>query len=146
MMKLRTLIAAAVAAAFALPLSAQTTGDKAASGSSADATAKPSTTQSQSIGGSSAASGSASAGASSKAADAMFKDLDKNTDGFVSREEAKGSPHEMAFDKFDKNADGKLSESELAAMPMAEKSMGGMMSGGSSGATTAPSDTGSSKK
>jgi len=133
-MKLRTLIAAAIAAAFALPLSAQTAGDKASSGSSAGTTA-PSAIRSPST-------GSARTSASSKVAGAMFKDLDKNNDGFISRDESKGSPHEKAFDKLDTNADGKLSESEHAAWHAAEKLTGGTSG---SGATTAPSDSGSKK-
>ena len=78
-MKLRTLIAAAVAAAFALPLAAQTQADKAPADKASSGSSPA------------AAGGTASAGASasSKAADAMFKDLDKNGDSFISREEAK---------------------------------------------------------
>jgi hypothetical protein len=92
-MNLKTMIAAAIAAAFALPL--QAADDKASSGSAAT-------------------SGSA-AGATQSGAEKMFRDLDKDKDGFISRAEAKGSPHEKDFDKLDKNADGKLSREEHAA-------------------------------
>ena len=88
-MKRRTLISLSVAAALALPLTAQAGGDKAAS--------------------------NASQGASVPGAEQMFKSLDKNKDGFVSRDEAKGTPHEKGFAKLDKNNDGKLSRAEHAA-------------------------------
>src|SRR5207249_1056319 len=76
-------------------------GDKAAQATSSGAAA-------------SAAGGTASASADADGS-AMFKALDKNNDGFISREEAKGSPHEQEFDKLDKNGDGKLSREVLAA-------------------------------
>lgn len=86
-MKLK-LLAGAVAAVFALP--AYAGGDKAAAGSSV----KP-----------------------DGGAEAMFKNMDKNKDGFVSRDEAKGTPHEKDFAKLDKNNDGKLSAQEHAGAP-----------------------------
>ena len=90
-MKRRTLISLSIAAALALPLTAQAGGDKAASG--------------------------ASQGSSASGAEAMFKSLDKNKDGNITREEAKGTPHEKDFAKLDKNNDGKLSPAEHAAAP-----------------------------
>ena len=117
-MKLKTLIAAAVAAAFALPVFAQTSGGKASSDTSA------------------------TAGASQKGADggaeAMFKALDKDQDGSISKEEAKGTPHDKDFAKLDKNSDGKLSREEHAAAPEhagASSSTGGTASGGTSGSS-----------
>ena len=41
--------------------------------------------------------------------------MDKDKDGSISREEAKGTPLEKDFDKLDKNSDGKLSRDEQAA-------------------------------
>jgi hypothetical protein len=38
--------------------------------------------------------------------------MDKDKDGSISREEAKGTPYEKDFDKLDKDGDGKLSASE----------------------------------
>jgi len=86
-MKRRTLISLSIAAALALPLSAQAGGDKA------------------------------SQGASASGAEQMFKALDKNKDGFISRDEAKGTPHDKDFARLDKNHDGKLSRAEHASAP-----------------------------
>ena len=47
--------------------------------------------------------------------------LDKNNDGFVSREEASGVPTlAKVFDKFDRNRDGKLDRTELEAAEKAQ--------------------------
>lgn len=54
---------------------------------------------------------------SDSGAEAMFKSLDKNKDGYVSREEAKGTPYDKDFAKLDRNNDGKLSREEHAAAP-----------------------------
>jgi Ca2+-binding EF-hand superfamily protein len=88
-MTIKTLIAAAVFAAFALPLAATAADDKASSGAT-----KP-----------------------DGGAEAMFKALDKDNDGFMSREEVKGTPHDKDFSALDKNGDGKLSREEHAAAP-----------------------------
>jgi hypothetical protein len=129
-MMFKTLIAAAVAAAFVLPFPASAAGDKAdkaASGSSDKAaTASSDKAKSGSTAGSASAGGSsgstsdkASSGAtkSDGGAEAMFKSLDKNKDGFMSKEEVKGTPHEKDFSTLDKNHDGKLSRQEHAAAP-----------------------------
>lgn len=86
-MRLKTLVAVAVAAAFAVPLLGQAQ-TKAPSGTSGAAPAAPS------------AGGSA---------------MDKDKDGSISRDEAKGTPLEKDFSKLDKDGDGKLSASEQAA-------------------------------
>jgi hypothetical protein len=85
-MRLKTLVA--VAAAFAVPLSALAQSGKPSSGTSIGAPAAPS------------AGGSA---------------IDKNKDGSISREEAKGTPYEQDFSKLDKDGDGKLSQGEIGA-------------------------------
>jgi Ca2+-binding EF-hand superfamily protein len=41
--------------------------------------------------------------------------MDKDKDGSISREEAKGTALEKDFAKMDKNNDGKLSQSEVTA-------------------------------
>ena len=98
----KVLIAAAVAALMAAPL-AQAAGDKAKD-TSADKSKAP-------------ASASQGATKDDGGAAAMFKNMDKNKDGAISRDEAKGTPHEKDFAKLDKNSDGKLSAQEHAAAP-----------------------------
>jgi hypothetical protein len=85
-MRLKTLVAVAVAAAFVVPLLTQAQSGKASGGTSAGATAP-------------------------RSGGATFKDLDKNKDGYISRYEAKGTPYDK-FSKLDKDSDGKLSPSE----------------------------------
>jgi hypothetical protein len=86
-MNMKTLVAASVAAAFALPLSVWGQSDKASSGASASG------------------------------AEQMFKALDKDSDGYISKEEEKGTPHDKDFATLDKDSDGKLSPQEHAAAP-----------------------------
>jgi len=109
-MKQRTLITLSIAAVFALPLTVHAAGDKEKS-----------------------ASGSAAAGASSSGAEQMFQSMDKNKDGSISRDEAKGTPHDKDFAKLDKNNDGKLSREEHAAAP--EHAKDKAATGGTSGAS-----------
>jgi hypothetical protein len=111
-MKPKAIIAAAVAAAFAFPIAALAGGDKASSGSSGDG-----------------------------GAEAMFKALDKNNDGFITKEEAKGTPHDKDFSSLDKNNDGKLSRQEHAAAP--EHAGGDKSSSGSSASQGSGSASGS---
>lgn len=117
----KTLIAAAVAALLCAPL-AQAAGDKAKE-ASADK---------------SKSSASASQGATKDdgGAAAMFKNMDKNKDGSISRDEAKGTPHDKDFAKLDKNSDGKLSAQEHAAAP--EHAGKAAATGGTSASTGTP--------
>ena len=82
-MKVKTLVAVAVAAAFAVPLSTQAQSDKPSSGSS------------------------------DVVGSTMSETADKDKDGSISREEAKGTQFETIFDTLDKNRDGKLSRDEI---------------------------------
>ena len=86
-MRLNTLVAVAVAAAFAVPLSTQAQSDKPSSGTSGATTPESE----------------------------ISSTPDKDRDGSISREEAKGTPYEKDFDKLDKNSDGKLSETGSGA-------------------------------
>src|SRR5262245_21807845 len=129
-MRLKTLIAAAIAAAFAWPLAAgaqdKSSGGTSAGGDKASAGATKSDK----------APGAASGGATKDdaGAEAMFRALDKDKDGYISKEEAKGTPHDKDFAKLDKNGDGKLSREEHAAAP----EHAGKAKSSSTGSTSAP--------
>jgi len=98
MRNLKSLIAVAVAAAFALPV--------AATAASHSAPRSPAATSPSSPGG---AAGNGSSVSS-------MKRLDTNNDGSVSREEAKKDTNiSKRFKELDKDNDGKLSATELSA-------------------------------
>lgn len=59
---------------------------------------------------------SASAYAQMPSPEQMLKENDKNNDGAITKEEAKGSMLEMFFDNLDGNHDGKITMDELKAM------------------------------
>ena len=131
-MTFKTLIAAAVAAAFALPFTASAAGDKADKAASSGDKAASSSDKAASSG----------ATKSDGGAEAMFKSLDKNKDGFMSKEEVKGTPHDKDFSKLDKNNDGKLSREEHAAAPEHSGKAG---SGASAAESKKPESTGKPK-
>ena len=116
-MRNRSLIALAVAAGFAV--TAQAGGDKT-SGASAGKNANS----------------SAAAGAGASGAEKMFQALDKNNDGQITREEARGTPHAKDFATLDKNRDGNLSREEHAAAP--EHTGGKAAAGGTQPQSTQP--------
>ena len=123
-MQRNTLLAALVAAAFAFPLAANAGGkDKQAT----------------------SANGGNDGGAA-----AMFKSMDKNGDGFISKDEAKGSPHDADFASLDKDGDGKLSPEEhynakehVAARNKAGNT--GAAASSTSGSTSGPGNPASGK-
>src|SRR5262245_23766019 len=151
-MTLKTLIAAAVAAAFAWPLAAGAAGDKPSASSAGSDKASAGASSSASAGKDDKASGGATK--DDGGAEAMFKALDKDKDGSISKEEAKGTPHDKDFAKLDKNGDGKLSREEHAAAPEhASKAKAGSAgatgstgASGSSGAATPAPSSGSKPK
>jgi hypothetical protein len=116
-MQRKTLFAALVAAAFAVPLAANAggTGKHTASTN----------------------------GANDGGAAAMFKSMDKNGDGFISKDEAKGTPHDGDFASLDKDGDGKLSAEEHAN---AKEHVAARAKAGSSGSTASTSSTDSAAK
>lgn len=80
-------------------------------------------------------------GRSDGGAETMFRALDKNRDGFISRAEAQRSPHEQDFDALDTNRDGMLSREEhgaaharSSAAPMGEPRAAAPGTGGPGGA------------
>ena len=116
-MQNKSLLAAVVAAAFAFPLAANAggTGKHTASAN----------------------------GANDGGAAAMFKSMDKNGDGFISKDEAKGTPHDADFASLDKDGDGKLSPDEHAN---AKEHVAARAKAGSSGSTASSSSTDSAAK
>jgi hypothetical protein len=79
----------------------------------------------------------ASSSAGSSGAEKMFQSLDKDKDGFLTKEEVKGTPHDKDFSKLDKNNDKKLSREEHAAAPehAGDKAPA---AGGAKGGSTSP--------
>src|SRR4051794_32592506 len=73
-----------------------------------------------------------SSGATSSAP--SFQDLDKNHDGYLSKDESTGAPWAKEFARLDTNHDGKLSRQEYASFP----ELKGAATGGSSSATDKP--------
>lgn len=94
-MQRKPLITALIATAFAFPLAANAAGTDKTSSASMSSPASAAT-------------------ANDGGAEAMFKSMDKNGDGFISKEEAAGTPHAGDFASLDKNGDGKLSREEHA--------------------------------
>lgn len=123
-MRLKTLLAVAVAGAFALPLAAQASADgdrmilAQASGPKAPM-------------------GGAAAGATTS----RYHRLDTDRDGFVSREEA-ASAQGLTFSDYDKNSDGRLSAEEIRGWrdPMGASPGEGAAGGGTTGTTAGPGE------
>jgi hypothetical protein len=121
-MQAKPLFAALVAAAFAFPLAATAGGtDKTSGAKSAPAN-----------------------GSNDGGAEAMFKAMDKNGDGSISKEEAAGTPHAANFATLDKDGDGKLSRAEHAAAP--EHAGAQSKDASTSGTTTSSSGSDSGQK
>ena len=120
-MQTKPLFAALVAAAFAVPLAASAGMDKPAG-------AKPTSAQTASTN-----------GANDGGAESMFKAMDKNGDGVITKEESLGTPHHAEFAKLDTNGDGKLTREEHAAAPEHAKAAAG------SSSSPAPASTSGAK-
>jgi EF hand domain-containing protein len=107
-MRFRNLWLAAVVSAFSLPaaVGAQST---------ADSVHQPATSERQNP-----PAANASGGGSSFDAD-MFNRMDTDEDGFISRDEAKGTSLENRFELLDLDHDGQLSPSEVDAGSAAQE-------------------------
>jgi hypothetical protein len=145
-MKLKTLLAVAVAGAFALPLAAQASADGdrmilaqagGPAGASSTGTGPTGGTPSpRTAGEPKAPTGGAAAGATTT----RYHRLDTNHDGYVSREEAAAASG-LSFSDYDKNNDGRLSADELRSWrdPMGANP-GEAGAGGTTGTTAGPGD------
>ena len=127
-MKFKTLMAVAVAGAFAVPLAAlaQGAGGTTTAPSADHPQGNPPYTApagSQSSGAvtpgaraKSSTSHSAGAGGTSSSSSASWDKLDKNKDGYLSREELKGDTSMSGrFSEMDKDNDGRISKDEFSA-------------------------------
>jgi hypothetical protein len=154
-MKLKTLIALAVAGAFAAPLAAQASADSdrtliaqgGPSGASSMGTgpsggaATPGGPGQRPSAGEPAAPNERNTGSAAGASGAAgsFSAIDRNGDGYVSREEARNAQWSNRFSELDKDNDGRLSPSEYNAM-----GSGAGVSSSTGGAVTSPGSAGGS--
>jgi hypothetical protein len=70
-----------------------------------------------------------------------FDRLDKNKDGYLSRDEVKGTEHDKDFAKLDKNNDGKLSRQEHGNEKSATGATSGTSSSGTSGSSSSRTES-----
>jgi hypothetical protein len=147
-MKLETAIAIAVAGALAVPFAAQasaeadriilaqqsgstTTGAGAPVHGATNAADRPANTPKAQTG----------TGASGATATGGFAGIDKNNDGYLSRDEAKDATWSNRFTELDKDNDNRLSQSEFDAMQAgsgASAAPGAPLTGGSNSADRRP--------
>ena len=117
-MKTRTLLAAALASAFALPFAVNAGGSK-------------------DHGGKTAATETTTSGATDVGSRATFASIDKDGDGFISKTESAGSSNDAHFAQLDRNGDGKLSSAEHAgALDLSTRGTGSYDSPTTSGTTS----------
>jgi hypothetical protein len=147
-MKMKTLIAVAVAGAFAIPFATQASvdGDRMIVAQAGGAGAPGGASQgSSAAGGAAAQSGAPAAGSSMGQTGSGapgtgaglpptdMQQLDANNDGYVSREEAEKDPSmSTRFSELDKDSDGRISKSEWEAGS-------GSAATGATGTTSSPS-------
>jgi EF hand domain-containing protein len=152
---IKTLMALAVAGAFALPMAASAAGDSGAStrqeGANPPGTLSPGTPRSAASGADrdtgAAAHGNPTGNeraASGRSARDNFDRLDKNHDGYVSRDEAKDAAElNTRFSELDRNNDGKLSRDEYDALNASSRgARGATGTGRSSSMGSAPTGKG----
>ena len=147
-MKMKTLIAVAVAGAFAIPFAAQASvdddrmivaqaGGAGAPGGASQGSGAPGGAAAQSgtpgAGSSTGQTGSGQPGTGAGLPPTDMQQLDANNDGYLSREEAAKDPSmSTRFSELDKDSDGRISKSEWEAGS-------GSAATGATGTTTSPS-------
>jgi len=125
-MKLKTLIAAAVAGAFPFVVLAQATSQPQQGRTPPGSPASPGSIDQR----------SGVTGATTPSA-ALFERLDKNKDGFVTRDEARDATElQGRFAELDKDNDGKISRSEMRGLDSDRSATGTTASGKRGGAST----------
>ena len=158
---IRTLIAAAVVAAFALPLTSVASdklviaqGDTSASpkqeGANPPGQASPGAPRSSTSGMDRATGAASHTNPTGKGSSAgatthrgRFEALDKNHDGYISRDEAKdASELNTRFSELDANNDGKVSRDEYEAMHANKRGASGATAKSSKGAKKGAPDKG----
>jgi hypothetical protein len=134
-MKLKTLIAVAVAGAFpALALAQSATSQPQEGRTPPGAPASPGSIDQR--------SGTAPSGTTAGST-ALFNRLDRNSDGFISRDEARDATElQGRFAELDKDNDGKISAAEMRAMDSGRSATGTTGSGTTSGSATGRGSTG----
>ncbi len=120
----KQLITLAIAAAFALPALAQTSGRTTTDPKDSNPAAPPAT-----LGNDRAAAGATAGG---------FSTMDRNNDGYISRDEAKDSTWNSRFTELDKDNDNRVSQSEFQAM---QTPAGGASTTGGMGGSVGPGGT-----
>jgi len=140
-MKFKTLIAVAVAGAFAVPFAALAQG-------TGGTTTAPSATHPQGNPPATAPAGSqTSGGGATGESNASWTRLDKNKDGYLSRDELKGDASlSSRFSEMDKDNDGRISKEEFNAASSGAGATGSRSSEPSStmGTPKSPSSGGAS--
>jgi hypothetical protein len=135
-MKLKTLIAVAVASAFPCLALAQAATSQPQEGRTPPGTrASPGSIEDQSAKGAPGTGTSATGRTTGSAA--LFDRLDKNQDGFISRDEARDATElQGRFAELDKDNDGKISRSEIRSMDGGRGATGTTGSGTMGGSST----------
>jgi len=123
----KQIITLAIAAAFAAPALAQTSGRTTTDPKDSNPAAPPAT-----LGKDRAAAGASSGG---------FGTMDRNSDGYISRDEAKDSSWNSRFSELDKDNDNRVSQSEYQAMQTPASGASSPSTTGGMGGSVGPGGT-----
>jgi hypothetical protein len=143
-MKRNTAIAIAVAAAFAVPFAAQASAEAdriivAQAGSTVQPKDSNPAAPPRTFGPGSKNTDSGASGAAGATSRGGFSGMDKNGDGYISRDEAKDATWSNRFTELDKDNDGRLSQSEFNAMQAGAGATGAPLTSGTNAPDRKPS-------